>query len=59
MVLTHTQILREIWGPEMLHKVSYLRVYLLALRRKLENPAEPELLLTERSVGYRLVFREE
>ncbi len=58
IVLTHTQILREVWGSEMLHKVNYLRVYLLALRRKLEDPSEPELLLTERSVGYRLVIRE-
>jgi two-component system KDP operon response regulator KdpE len=58
MVLTHTQILREVWGSEMVNKVNYLRVYLLALRRKLENSSEPELLLTERSVGYRLVIRE-
>jgi two-component system KDP operon response regulator KdpE len=50
MVLTHTQILREIWGSEMLYRVTYLRVYLPALRRKLENPPEPELLLTEHSV---------
>jgi two-component system KDP operon response regulator KdpE len=59
MVLTHTQILREVWGSEMVNKVNYLRVYLLALRRKLENPPEPDLLLTERSVGYRLVLREQ
>ncbi len=57
-VLTHAQILREVWGAEMLDKVQYLRVYLLALRKKLETPSEPDLFLTERAVGYRLVIRE-
>ncbi len=56
--LTHTQLLHEVWGAEMEDKVSYLRVYLLSLRKKLENPPEPDLFLTERSVGYRLVIRE-
>ena len=57
MVLTHAQILREIWGAEMLDKISYLRVYLLALRKKLSNPPEPDLFLTEPGIGYRLVVR--
>lgn len=58
MVLTHAQILREIWGAEMLDKISYLRVYMLTLRKKLANPPEPELFLTEPSIGYRLVVRD-
>ncbi len=53
-VLTHAHILREVWGSEMLDKVTYLRVYLQRLRKKLENPPGPELFVTERSVGYRL-----
>ncbi len=57
-VLTHAQILREVWGPRMVSKLEYLRVYLKFLREKLErNPTEPELFLTERSVGYRLAIR--
>ena len=58
-VLTHGQILREIWGPEEVDKTGYLRVYMAYLREKLEaNPAEPELLITEPGVGYRLVVQE-
>src|SRR5579862_1567073 len=57
IVVTHAQILRSIWGSEMLDKVSYLRVYMLALRKKLECPPEPDLFVTERGVGYRLVVR--
>ena len=57
-VLTHTQILREVWGEQKQEEVNYLRVYLLSLRKKLRNPPEPELFVTERSVGYRLVIRE-
>jgi two-component system KDP operon response regulator KdpE len=56
--LTHAQILQEVWGSEMLDKKSYLRVYLNALRAKLENPPEPALFQTEPAVGYRLVVRE-
>lgn len=58
LVVTHAQILREVWGAEVSEKVNYLRVYLLALRRKLESPHEPSLFVTERAVGYRLVVRE-
>lgn len=58
-VLTHGQILREIWGAEDVEKVGYLRVYMAYLRNKIEaNPAEPELLITEPGVGYRLVVQE-
>ena len=54
-VLTHRQILREVWGPTHEAHTHYLRVYLAHLREKLEkNPASPALLLTESGVGYRL-----
>ena len=58
-VLTHHQILREVWGPNYIEQTHYLRVYLAHLREKLEaNPAQPELLITEPGVGYRLVSKE-
>ena len=58
-VLTHRQILREVWGPNYVVQTHYLRVYLAHLREKLEaNPAQPELLTTESGVGYRLVSKE-
>lgn len=58
-VLTHRQILRDVWGPNYVEQTHYLRVYLAHLREKLEaNPAQPELLITEPGVGYRLVCRE-
>jgi two-component system KDP operon response regulator KdpE len=54
-VVTHRQLLREVWGEAHVEEAHYLRVYMSALRRKLEeNPARPKLLLTEQSVGYRL-----
>ncbi len=54
-VLTHHQLLREVWGPEYEAETHYLRVYIAQLRRKLEaDPANPTLLLTEAGVGYRL-----
>lgn len=54
-VLTHRQILREVWGPGATGDVQYLRVYIGHLRRKLEvDPNRPELLVTEPGVGYRL-----
>lgn len=56
-VLTHGQILRAIWGTEDMEKTGYLRVYMAYLRDKLEtDPSEPELLVTEPGVGYRLVI---
>ncbi len=58
-VLTHRQILREVWGPNYVEQTHYLRVYLAHLREKLEaNPAQPELLITEPGVGYRLICKE-
>jgi two-component system KDP operon response regulator KdpE len=54
-VLTHRQILKEIWGPNALTQTHYLRVYMGQLRHKLEaEPARPRWLLTETGVGYRL-----
>jgi two-component system, OmpR family, KDP operon response regulator KdpE len=54
-VLTHRQILKEVWGPGDVQQTHYLRVYMAQLRRKLEpDPARPRLLLTEPGVGYRL-----
>jgi len=55
-VLTHRQILREVWGPTYVEQTHYLRVYLAHLREKLEaNPAQPKMFITEPGVGYRLV----
>jgi two-component system KDP operon response regulator KdpE len=55
-VLTHRQILREVWGPTHEEHTHYLRVYMAHLREKLEaKPSQPELFLTEPGVGYRLV----
>jgi two-component system KDP operon response regulator KdpE len=54
-VLTHDQLLREVWGPGYTTQHHYLRVYMAQLRHKLEpDPAQPRLLLTEAGVGYRL-----
>jgi two-component system KDP operon response regulator KdpE len=54
-VLTHRQLLREIWGPNAVEEVHYLRVHMAALRRKVEaDPARPRWLLTEAGVGYRM-----
>ena len=54
-VLTHEQLLREVWGPGYTSQHHYLRVYMGQLRHNLEaDPARPKLLLTEPGVGYRL-----
>jgi two-component system KDP operon response regulator KdpE len=54
-VLTHRQLLREVWGPTHVEHAHYLRVYMGQLRRKIErDPAQPRYLLTEPGVGYRL-----
>ncbi len=55
-VLTHRQILRDVWGPAYVEHEHYVRVHMGHLRRKLEDdPAQPKHLLTETAVGYRLV----
>ncbi len=54
-VLTHRQLLVEVWGNSYAGQTHYLRVYMAQLRRKLEaDPARPRYLLTESGVGYRL-----
>jgi two-component system KDP operon response regulator KdpE len=54
-VVTHGQILKEVWGPNYGGQTHYLRVYMAHLREKLEEDAgRPELLLTEPGVGYRM-----
>jgi two-component system KDP operon response regulator KdpE len=59
LVVTHRQLLQEVWGAEHIHDQHYLRIYLGQLRHKLEiNPARPKYLLTEMGVGYRLAVEE-
>jgi two-component system KDP operon response regulator KdpE len=54
-VLTHRQLLNEVWGPNSSQEAHYLRVYMNQLRQKLEaDPAQPRHLITEPGVGYRL-----
>jgi two-component system, OmpR family, KDP operon response regulator KdpE len=54
-VVTHRQLLKEVWGAHSTEQSHYLRIYMHQLRRKLESdPAKPEFLLTEPGVGYRL-----
>ena len=53
-VLTHRQILREIWGPNSEERTHYLRVYITHLRQKIElDPNNPQRIKTESGVGYR------
>ncbi len=55
-VLTHRQLLREVWGPAHAEQSHYLRIYMGHLRQKLEaDPAQPRHFLTETAVGYRLL----
>jgi two-component system KDP operon response regulator KdpE len=55
-VLTHRQLLREVWGPSHVESNHYLRIYMGHLRQKLErDAAQPEHIVTETGVGYRLV----
>jgi two-component system KDP operon response regulator KdpE len=54
-VVTHRQLLLDVWGPEFTEHTHYLRLYMAQLRAKIERePAEPRHLLTETGVGYRL-----
>ena len=54
-VITHRQLLKEVWGPDSVQENHYLRVFMAQLRQKLEaDPARPRYLLTEPGVGYRL-----
>lgn len=55
-VVTHRQLLADVWGPDCTEQTHYLRLYMSQLRAKLEaDPADPQRLLTEPGVGYRLV----
>jgi two-component system KDP operon response regulator KdpE len=55
-VLTHRHLLQEVWGPSRTDSAHYLRIYMGHLRQKLErDPAQPEHIVTETGVGYRLV----
>jgi two-component system KDP operon response regulator KdpE len=54
-VLTHRQLLVEVWGPSYVENNHYLRIYMGCLRHKLEaEPARPKVFLTEAGTGYRL-----
>jgi two-component system, OmpR family, KDP operon response regulator KdpE len=55
-VLTHRFLLREVWGPTAENQNHYLRVYIARLREKLKaGPGQPDILLTEPGIGYRLL----
>jgi two-component system KDP operon response regulator KdpE len=54
-LVTHRQLLQEVWGPEYGDETHYLRVHVAHIRAKLElDPSRPEYLITEPGVGYRL-----
>ena len=54
-MVSHKQILKEVWGPGHSEDLQYLRVYISQLRDKVEeNPKEPEYLITEPGIGYRM-----
>src|ERR1043166_2242796 len=56
-VVTHTHLLREVWGPADVDQTHYVRVYIGQLRHKLEpDPSQPRYILTEPGVGYRMVL---
>ncbi len=59
LVVTHRQLLKEVWGPSHIEHTHYLRIYMKQLREKLEaDPLRPRHLLTEIGVGYRLLGEE-
>ena len=54
-VLTHHQLLEKVWGPEYSDETDYTKLFVWRLRQKIEHdPKNPQLILTERGVGYRL-----
>ena len=55
-VVTHQQLLHEVWGPAHVEDVQYLRVLMRQLRQKLEPDAVPNVLITEPGIGYRLLL---
>lgn len=55
-VMTHRQLLHEVWGPGRVDHNQYLRVFMASLRQKLEDdPAQPKVIITETGIGYRLM----
>ena len=55
-VLTHRQLLKNVWGPSHTGDNHYVRVYMAALRKKIEDdPSQPKHLMTETGVGYRFI----
>ena len=59
-VITHNQLLKEVWGPAHVNEVQYLRVYMTQLRHKLEvDPTRPRFLTNEPGIGYRLKYEPE
>ncbi|MBP6408108.1 MAG: response regulator [Fusobacteriaceae bacterium] len=55
-VVTQTHLLKEIWGPNLIEETQYLRIYIMQLRRKVENDSSnPEFIITEPGVGYRFI----
>ena len=55
-VLTHKQILKEVWGGNYTEHAHYVRIHIAQLRHKIErSPAQPQYIITENGVGYRLV----
>jgi two-component system KDP operon response regulator KdpE len=54
-VVTHNQLLKEVWGSAYVDQTHYLRIYMAQLRHKLEaDPARPRFLINEPGIGYRL-----
>ena len=54
-LVTHRQLLHEVWGPQYAHETHYLRVHVAHIRAKIEaDPTRPQLLVTDPGVGYRL-----
>jgi two-component system KDP operon response regulator KdpE len=57
-LVTHRELLQEVWGPSYGRETNYLRVYMAQIRRKLEpEPARPRYFITEPGVGYRFLSR--
>lgn len=57
-VLTHRQLLKNVWGPSHADDSHYVRVYMAMLRKKIEdNPSQPEHIVTEAGVGYRFIAK--
>jgi two-component system KDP operon response regulator KdpE len=56
-LVSHRQLLHDVWGPTYATETDYLRVHFANLRRKIEpNPARPRYLITEPGIGYRLII---